>query len=132
MLNLHAPFRRATSGDGPGITELAGPGRAPEDTVVGDEGGRVTAVLSGGPDGGTWRISAVAVLAERLTELAPRILAVADALAAEEGLTSVTLEAGGLGPEMLAILDQEGFRPVQVGAGQGGSSRLVRPVVPQG
>jgi hypothetical protein len=134
MLNLHAPFRRAASGDESGIAKLAGESGAAslENTVVADETGRITAVLTGEPEGETWRITALGVAPERRDELAPRILAVADALAADEGILSVTLDARGFGQEMLAILDQEGFRPVQDGAGQGGSRTLVRPVVPQG
>jgi hypothetical protein len=134
MLNLHAPFRRAVSSDEAGIGNLSGASgsAALSETVVADEGGPLTAMLSGEPDGEAWRITAVAVAAERLNDLGPRILAIADALAAEEGLTAVTIDSRGIGPDMLAILDQEGFRPAPGGAGQGGSPRLVRPVVPQG
>jgi hypothetical protein len=134
MLNLHAPFRRAVSGDETRIAKLAGGAGATsiEDTVVADETGRITAVLSGAPEGETWRITSLEIAPERLAELAPRILAVADALAADEGLASVTLEASGFAQDMLAIVDQEGFRPAPDAAGQGGSRTLVRPVVPQG
>jgi hypothetical protein len=131
MLNLHAPFRWATPEDRAGWTSLLG-GSAPgslEGAVLVEEAGRITAVLSGEPDGETWRIRAVAVAANRMEELAPRILAVADALAADEGLLSVSVDAGPFGPDMLAMLDREGFRP---STGQGGSRWLVRPVVPQG
>ena len=134
MLNLHAPFRRAASGDETGIAKLAGGAGAAsiEHTVVADETGRITAVLSGAPEGETWRIAALEIAPERLRELGPRILAVADALAADEGLASVTLDASGFAQDMLQVLDQEGFRPTADGAGQGGSRTLVRPVVPQG
>lgn len=134
MLNLHPPFRRATSGDETRIAKLAGTATAAliEDTVVADETGRITAVLAGAPHGETWGITALAVDPQRLRELAPRILAIADALAADEGLASVTLEFSDFSQEMLAIVDQEGFRPVEGGAGQGGPRTLVRPVVPQG
>jgi hypothetical protein len=132
MLNLHAPFRRAASGDEARIAKLTGSGTASlESTVVADEASGITAVLSGRPEGETWRIATLAVAPDRRDQLAPRILAIADALAADDGILSVTLDPAGLGNEMLAILDQEGFRQAD-GAGQGGSPRLIRPVVPQG
>jgi hypothetical protein len=132
MLNLHAPFRRAASGDEARIAKLTGSGTASlESTVVADEASGITAVLSGRPEGETWRIATLAVAPDRRDQLAPRILAIADALAADDGILSVTLDPAGLGNEMLAILDQEGFRQADA-AGQGGSRPLVRPVVPQG
>ena len=85
------------------------------------------AVLDGRPDGETWRIDALAVARERVGELGPRVLAVADALAADDGLASVTLDPAALDPALRAVLDQEGFRPAE-----GGNGMMVRPVVPQG
>lgn len=127
MVNLHAPFRRARSDDRDLVQALLGErsGRHPVDCVLAEEGGAVTAVLDGRPDGETWRVDALAVAHERMAELGPRILAVADALASDEGLFSVTLDPGALDPDMRAILDREGFRD-----GKGGL--LVRPVIAQG
>jgi hypothetical protein len=124
MLNLHAPFRLAVAGDlgRPGIPAGIEPGQG----VVADESGRIVGALAGGISGETWRVTALAVAPERLDDLGRRILAVADALAADEGLAAVTLDASGLGEAWQPLLDQEGFRP----AGQGGW--LSRPVVPQG
>lgn len=129
MLNLHAPFRRAEPGDAEAIANVQ-PGSIvpPEgDAVVAEEGGRITAALSGRPEAGAWRVDLLAVAPDRLAELAPRILAVADALAADDGLAAVTLDANRVGPDLRALLDREGFR-----AREGGSALLSRPVVPQG
>ena len=114
MLNLHPPFRRLTA-DG-------------EDRVAveAEEDGRVTAALSGRPAGEVWRIERLHFEAARLDDLGPRILAVADALAAEEGLATVVLDPAGLDVSMLALLDREGFRPAA------GSGLLSRPVIPSG
>ena len=128
MLNLHAPFRLAAPDDGSALADLL-PGTMPSaigpNTVVAGEGGRLVAALSGHPDGETWRIDLLAVTPERRADLMPRLLAVADALASDEGLASVVFDDPG--DEVLrALLDQEGFRPT----GQGG--RLARDVIPQG
>ena len=126
MLNLHAPFRLAEPRDAQGVTELAGRARSSEGAVVAEEGGRVVAALAGEPAGETWRLDLIAVPPDRLEELGPRLLAIADALAFDEGLTAVTVDPGALGPELAALLDREGFRPGDDGAA------LTRPVVPQG
>jgi hypothetical protein len=128
MLNLHAPFRRAVSSDEAGIGNLSGASgsAALSETVVADEGGPLTAMLSGEPDGEAWRITAVAVAAERLNDLGPRILAIADALAAEEGLTAVTIDSRGIGPDMLAILGPGGI-PAGSGWGRAGRVTAARP-----
>ncbi len=55
------------------------------------------------------------------------MLAVADALAADEGLASVTVDPGALDPAVRAILDAEGFRSAEDGSGL-----MTRPFVPQG
>lgn len=127
MVNLHAPFRRARSDDRDLVGALLGErsGAQPVDCVLAEEGGAVIAVLDGRPNGETWRVDALAVAHERVAELGPRILAIADALAADEGLFSVTLDPSALDPDLRAILDQEGFR-----VGEGGL--LVRPVIAQG
>jgi hypothetical protein len=85
MLNLHAPFRRASPEDADAISGLS-PGAAcgPETRTwwprrTGDHG-----VPVGPARGRGWRIEAVAGAPERVAELGRRILAVADALAAEE------------------------------------------------
>lgn len=128
MLNLHAPFRLATPDDGSALADLL-PGATlaviGPNTIVAEEGGRVVAAISGHPEGETWRVDLLTVAPERRAELTPRLLAIADALASDEGLASVTFDDAG--DEVLrALLDQEGFRH----AGQGG--RLAREVVPQG
>ncbi len=128
MLNLHAPFRLATPDDGSAMAELlprAEPAVIGSNTVVAEEGGRLVAALSGHAEAETWRIDLLAVTPEHRADLTPRLLAIADALASDEGLASVTFDDGG--DEVLrALLDQEGFRP----GGQGG--RLAREVIPQG
>lgn len=128
MLNLHAPFRLASPDDGSSVAALtigAEPAVIGPNTVVAEEGGRVVAALSGHADAETWRIDLLVVAAERRADLTPRFLAVADALASDEGLASVTFYDAA--DEVLrALLDQEGFRP----AGQGG--RIARQVIPQG
>ncbi|MDB5512769.1 MAG: hypothetical protein JWR08_2252 [Enterovirga sp.] len=127
MLNLHPPFRRATEGDLDTVRALLGEraGPDPAEAVVAEEGGTVAAVLDGRPSGETWRVDALAVANERVADLGPRILAVADALAADDGLASVTIDPRALDPALRAMLDAEGFRP-------GGNGLMVRPVVPQG
>ncbi|NNM72107.1 hypothetical protein [Enterovirga aerilata] len=129
MLNLHPPFRRARPGDTDMIRALLGErsGAAPGEAVVAEEDGEVTAVLDGRPDGGAWRVEALAVFHERVAELGPRVLRIADALAAEDGLGSVVLDPASLDPQMRALLEEEGFRPADGGAGL-----MERPVVPQG
>ena len=129
MLNLHSPFRRAVPEDMDTIRALLGErsGPAPGEAVVADEGGEITAVLDGRPHGGAWRVDALAVFHERVGELGPRVLRIADALAAEDGLASVVLEPASLDPEMRALLEEEGFRPKPGAAGL-----MERPVIPQG
>lgn len=129
MLNLHPPFRRARAEDSDMIRTLLGErsGAAAGEAVVADEGGEVTAVLDGRPDGEAWRVEALAVFHERVGELGPRVLRLADALAAEDGLGSVVLDPASLDPEIRALLEEEGFRPVADKAGL-----MERPVVPQG
>lgn len=128
MLNLHPPFRLASPDDGSALSVLtvgAEPAVIGPNTVVADEGGRVVAAMSGHPDGETWRIDLLAVAPERRADLTPRLLAVADALASDEGLASVVIDDAG-DEVVRALLDQDGFRP----NGQGG--RLAREVIPQG
>ena len=128
MLNLHAPFRLATPEDGSAVADLLpGAERAVigPNTVVAEESERVIAAISGHAEGATWSIDLLAVTPSRRADLTPRLLAVADALAADEGLASVIIDDAG-DVVVRALLDQEGFRP----AGQGG--RLVRDVIPQG
>lgn len=106
------------------LGERSGP--APGEAVVADEDGQVTALLDGRPDGEAWRVDAVAVLHERVGDLGPRVLRLADALAAEDGLFVVVLDPKALDPEVRALLDEEGFRPAEGRAGL-----MERPVVPQ-
>ena len=129
MLNLHPPFRRATAEDTDTIRALLGErsGPAPAEAVVAEEDGEIVAVLDGRPDGETWRVDALAVFHERVGELGPRVLRLADALAAEDGLFSVQLDPKTLDPELRAILEEEGFRPAERAGGL-----MERPVVPQG
>jgi hypothetical protein len=137
MLNLHPPFRRGRPDDAQAVAALAASqGRLTvashgafdaAGTVVAEEGGAIRAVLVGAPaDAESWQIDLLAVTPDRAAELLPRILAVADALAADEGLASVRLRLGELAPGVAALLDQEGFRPA------GSPQVLARPVVPQG
>lgn len=127
MLNLHPPFRRATEADLDTVRALIGErsGPAPADAVVAEEDGAIVAVLDGRPDGEALRVDALAVASGRVADLGPRILAVADALAADDGLFSVLLDPNALDPELRALLDQEGFRLDADGL-------MTRPVVPQG
>lgn len=117
MLNLHPPFRRARDEDGETIRALLGErtGLAPAEAVVAEEDGQVTAVIDGRPDGESWRVDALAVLNERAGELGPRILRLADALAAEDGLFRVVLDPAALDPEIRTLLEEEGFRPAESG-----------------
>lgn len=129
MVNLHAPFRRAVGDDATAIARLLPPPGtvAVEDAVVAEEDGAVTAALAGHPERDAWRLSALAVAPERLEELGPRLLAISDALAADEGLTAIILDPTALADDLRAMLDSEGFRPAE-----GGSALWSRPVVPQG
>jgi hypothetical protein len=131
MLNLHAPFRWAVPDDftrahdwAAGLVPVAdGP------AVVAEEDGQITAILTGAIQGETLRVTALATAPRSQEELIPRILAVADAIAADEGLAAVVLDPSPFGAEMLAILDQKGFRPADE---KGQPQLLSRPVVPQG
>jgi len=129
MLNLHPPFRRATPEDMDTIQALLGErsGPAPAEAVVADGDGVVVAVLDGRPDGEAWRIDVIAVFHERVGELGPRVLRLADALAAEDGLFSVLLDPAALDPELRALLAEEGFRPAEGRAGL-----MERAVIAQG
>jgi GNAT superfamily N-acetyltransferase len=139
MIGLHAPFRRATPDDARAIAEISrGAGRVTaradaepeaENMIVGDDGG-VFAVLSGRPAGeGAWRIDLLAVAPERsFDEFGSRLLAIADALAADEGLARVRITVDQATDHVLAILDREGFRSDDVE----GTLSMSRPVVPQG
>jgi hypothetical protein len=139
MIGLHAPFRRATPADARAIGEISkGPGcitsraqgeTAVENAIVGEDG-KLFAVLAGSPAGGdAWQIDVLAVAPERsFDEFGPRLLAIADALAADEGLASVRLTVDQATDHVLAVLDQEGFRP----DGQGAVLSMIRAVVPQG
>ena len=102
MIGLHPPFRRATPDDRQAIAAITrGDGRitpltgepAPDKTVVGEEDGRIFAVLTGGPaQGDVWHVEVLAVApADSFDEFGPRLLAIADALAADEGLARVDL-----------------------------------------
>ena len=141
MLNLHPPFRRATPDDARSIAELVkgpacvtarGDAQPPiENTIVGDDGG-VFAVLAGRPadKGDAWQVDLLAVAPERsFDEFGSRLLAVADALAADEGLAMVRLTVERPTHDVQAVLDREGFRPERE---QGARLSLARPVVPQG
>lgn len=128
MLNLHSPFRLARAEDRAASERLpqhVPDGEAAEVEVVAEIAGEIRAALSGRSEGQAWRVTRLAIAADRLQELGPRLLALTDALAADEGLASVVLNASRLGPDLRAIAEQEGFR-----AGLDGE--LIRPVVPQG
>src|SRR5829696_3863569 len=97
MIGLHPPFRRAAAGDRQRIRDvLKGSGcvtarrdaePAIENTVVGEDGA-VFAVLAGRPgEGETWQVDVLAVASDHsFDEFGSRLLAIADALAADEGL----------------------------------------------
>jgi hypothetical protein len=126
MLNLHAPFRWAEPGDSAslaklGITADLSAGQA----VIAAENGRVFGFLSGLEEGESWAVRALWLAPGWEDQLAPRILAVADAIAADEGLAFVRLDKAVAQDGLSPLLDQEGFRP-------DGSSSLRRPVIPQG
>ena len=139
MIGLHAPFRRATPDDARAIAEISGgagrvtpPGDGKpevENTIVADDG-ELFAVLSGRPAGkGAWQINVLAVAPERsFDEFGSRLLALADALAADEGLTRVRLTVDQATDHILQVLDREGFR----NDGTEGKLSMSRPVVPQG
>ncbi len=129
MLNLHPPFRRAKPEDVDTIQALLGErsDASPAECVVAEEDGVIVAVLDGRPDGEAWRVDALAVFHERVAELGPRVLRLADALAAEDGLFSVLLDPTALDPELRALLAEEGFSPAEGSAGL-----MERPVIPQG
>lgn len=129
MLNLHLPFRLASPKDGSAMADLLPDGATPAvigpNTVVAEEEGRVVAAMSGRAVDESWQVDLFAVAPEHRVDLTPRLLAVADALASDEGLASVIFDDAG-DEVFRALLDQEGFRPT----GQGG--RLARAVIPQG
>lgn len=129
MLNLHPPFRRARDEDMDAIRALLGErsGPSPGEAVVAEQDGRVLAILDGRPDGEAWRIDALAVLHEEAGDLGRRVLRLADALAAEDGLFRVVLDPAALDPEIRALLEEEGFRPSGKRVGL-----MERAVVPQG
>ncbi len=141
MIGLHPPFRRATPDDRQAVVTVSGgDGRitAPstdepsiENTIVGEESGRVFAVISGRPaEGNAWHVDVLAVAPERsFDEFGPRLLAIADALAADEGLAAVRLTVDQATDHVLAVLDHEGFRS---DGSKKGSLSMSRPVVPQG
>ena len=126
MLNLHAPFRWAEPGDAAAIAKLGiqadlSGGQA----VVAGENGRVFGFIAGDTDGEVWALRSFWVAPGWEDQLAPRILAVADAIAADEGLAFVRLDKAVAQDGLATLLDQEGFRPDEDGA-------LRRPVIPQG
>ena len=141
MIGLHPPFRLATSDDRQAIAKIirsdgritvpSGGEPAADKTVVGEEDGRIFAVLTGGPaEGDVWYVEVLAVApADFFDEFGPRLLAIADALAADEGLATVRLTVDQATDHVLAVLDREGFR----GNGSQNTGLLMsRPVVPQG
>ena len=141
MIGLHPPFRLATSDDRQAIAKIirsdgritvpSGGEPAADKTVVGEEDGRIFAVLTGGPaQGDVWHVEVLAVAPDRsLDEFGPRLLAIADALAADEGMARVDLAVDQATDHVLAVLDREGFR----GDGTENAGLLMsRPVVPQG
>jgi N-acetylglutamate synthase-like GNAT family acetyltransferase len=140
MIGLHTPFRRATPHDSQAIAKISsGDGRITsrstgeagvENTIVGEDNGRVFAVLAGSPaEGDAWQVDVLALAPERsFDEFAPRLLAIADALAADEGLATVRLTVDQATDHVLAVLDREGFRS----DGAGAALSMSRPVVPQG
>ena len=129
MLNLHPPFRRATPEDRDAVAALAGPGQALDgrEIVVAEEEGRVVAVLAGRTSGDMWQVELLAAPEDRWAELGPRLLRLADALAAEDELGEVALRPDILQPGRRSLLEEEGFRPAEAAGGL-----VVRPVVPQG
>lgn len=127
MLNLHPPFRWATEADRDAITALAGKSAPGAEAVVAEEGGRILAVLSGRPSGESWRVEALAVADGHAAELGPRLLRLADALAAEDELGAVALKPDILAQDLRVLLEEEGFR-----SAEGDPGLMVRPVVPQG
>jgi GNAT superfamily N-acetyltransferase len=140
MIGLHPPFRRAAAGDRQRIRDLLkGSGcvigrnaaePAIEDTVVGEDGA-VFAVLAGRPgEGETWQVDVLAVAPDHsLDEFGSRLLAIADALAADEGLAAVRVTVEKPTHDVRVVLEREGFRTEQE---HGGKLTMTRPVVPQG
>jgi ribosomal protein S18 acetylase RimI-like enzyme len=133
--------------------------------VVGDEGGRVTCVLFGyrseielsdladapdilhpvirlaaqAPD--TWHVDSVAVAPPfRRRGLGTRLLRIADALAAEEGLTQTSLIVAEANEGARRLYEREGYRcvarepsaPHPRLPARGDWLLMTRPVVPQG
>ncbi len=142
MIGLHPPFRRATPDDRQAVDALGqGEGRITppshselslDGTVLGEENGRVFAVLSGHPAerGNTWHVDVLAFAGGRsFDEFGSRLLAVADALAADEGLAAVSLVVDAATDHVLAVLEREGFR---ADGQESATLSMSRPVVPQG
>jgi hypothetical protein len=140
MIGPHPPFRRAAANDRQRIRDvLKGSGcvigrnaaePAIENTVIGEDGA-VFAVLAGRPgEGEAWQVDVLAVASDRsFDEFGSRLLAIADALAADEGRAAVRLTAEKLSDDVRAVLEREGFR---VEHEQGGKLTMARPVIPQG
>jgi ribosomal protein S18 acetylase RimI-like enzyme len=136
-----------------------------ENAVVGEEGGRVTSLLLGCVDNteatdladapeiahplirlhrkapGRWHVHALAVVPEcRGQGIGTRLLRMADALAAEEGVTETSLSVAEQNEAACRLYDREGYRAV---ASEpvvthpriklaGNWLLMTRPVVPQG
>ena len=138
MIGFHPPFRRATPDDRQAIAKIirsdgritvpSGGEPAADKTVV---GGRIFAVLTGGPaEGDVWHVEVLAVApTDVFDEFGPRLLAIADALAADEGLARVDLAVDQATDHVLAVLDREGFRS---DGSENAGLLMSRPVVPQG
>jgi ribosomal protein S18 acetylase RimI-like enzyme len=75
-------------------------------------------------------VDVLAVARERsFDEFGQRLLAIADALAADEGLATVRLTVDQATDHILGVLDREGFRH---DGSDGSALSMSRPVVPQG
>ena len=142
MIGFHPPFRRATPEDRQAVARLCEtegcitpPGQGEpslENVIVGEENGRLFAVLAGRrvEAGDTWQVEVLVVSPERsFNEFGARLLAIADALAADEGLAKVNLHVDQATDHVLAVLDHEGFRRDGL---ENAAVSMSRPVVPQG
>lgn len=127
MLNLHPPFRRASDADATAISRLVGQPVRDAEAVVAEVDGRIVAVLAGRVSGETWHLETLAADEGHLADLGPRMLRLADALAAEDEVGAVSVRPDILPDSVGAMLDEEGFVPAADGSGL-----MVRPVVPQG